>query len=123
MAFHNEGPTCAGCNSKLELVHPKMQAWFHDMKKRFIGMHISHGFRNKEEQNELFAKGLSKLTFPKSKHNHVENGRGCSKALDVFLIDEDGTARFTKQFGVKLQQINEEERLGLRWGGVVQVPK
>lgn len=71
------------------------------------------GHRNKQEQNDAFERGASKLRWPQSKHNRVP-----SMAVDVapFPIDWDNLDRFRELAAVILDEAN---KLGikLRWGG------
>lgn len=71
------------------------------------------GHRNKQEQNDAFERGASKLRWPQSKHNRVP-----SMAVDVapFPIDWDNLDRFRELAAVIMDEAN---KLGikLRWGG------
>lgn len=114
---HEHGPECLRCNELLQDAHPELVAWFKRAKARYVNVHISCSFRNSTEQNKAFAEGKSQLRWPKSKHNNTENGRPCSLALDLFLIDEDGLARFPPLFYAKLNADNERDREPIEWGG------
>jgi len=77
------------------------------------------GFRGEAEQNEAYALGMSKLKWPRSKHNISP-----SMAVDVvpFPIDWHDERRF-RELGAVVKQhwerIPVEDRLGysLSWGG------
>lgn len=71
------------------------------------------GHRTKEEQQDAFERGASKLQWPRSKHNKKP-----SLAVDVapFPIDWDNLERFRELAAVIM---DEASKLGikLRWGG------
>ena len=48
--------------------HPDLQKIAHEAIKEFDFV-VIEGYRGEKEQNEAFAKGFSKLRYPKSKHN------------------------------------------------------
>ena len=71
------------------------------------------GHRTKEEQDEAFRTGKSKLKFPHSKHNEEP-----SMAVDVAPcpIDWKNTKRFY-HFAGYVQGIAEKLGIPIRWGG------
>lgn len=117
MKVHVEGPECSGCIEKLKSAHPFMRGWFTRAKARHINLHVSCAFRNMEDQNRAYKDGTSKLSWPNSPHNNTKDGNPCSLALDVFLINEDGEARFPPLFYAKLNEENQAAREPIRWGG------
>lgn len=64
---------------------------------KIIDHSILCGHRSRDEQDDYFHRGLSKLEFPQSKHNALP-----SLAIDVapYPIDWNDTARFTHLIGV-----------------------
>jgi len=118
MRLHHElGESCPLCEAKLKGAHPFMRDWFHAVKRRYANVHISWAYRSDEDQAEMVASGKSQAAPGKSPHNHRENGQPCSLALDLFLLDEDGVARFPVPFYEKLYgecRLNTEP---IRWGG------
>jgi peptidoglycan L-alanyl-D-glutamate endopeptidase CwlK len=76
--------------SKLETCHEDLQRLFKEVVKH-IDCTILQGTRGEEEQNEYFAKGLSKVKYPNSKHNSLP-----SMAVDVapYPIDWNDKERF-----------------------------
>jgi peptidoglycan L-alanyl-D-glutamate endopeptidase CwlK len=76
--------------SKLTTCHQDLQVLFHEVVKSF-DCKVLEGYRNKEQQEEAYAFGHSKLHWPNGKHNHQP-----SIAVDVvpFPIDWDNTKRF-----------------------------
>lgn len=71
------------------------------------------GYRGKEEQDEAYNKGASKLKFPKSMHNTSP-----SKAVDLapYPIDWNNHERF-KQLAKRFKQIAEHKNIKVVWGG------
>lgn len=105
---------------KIEDLCPEMQTKALEFKEACadvgIDVLIYCTWRGEEEQNKAFAEGKSKLKFPKSKHNAVdEEGKPASRAFDAvptkgnILLWSD-SAKFAK-----MGEIAEE--LGLEWGG------
>lgn len=114
---HESGPECPNCKEKLKQAHPDIAAWFRRVKARYVNVHISDSFRNMAAQNKAYETGHSRLRWPKSKHNHMEQALPCALALDLFLIDEDGLARFPPLFYARLNADNERDREPIEWGG------
>jgi peptidoglycan L-alanyl-D-glutamate endopeptidase CwlK len=77
---------------------------------------ITCGHRGKEDQDEAFAKGNSKLKFPNSKHNTtparafdfapIENGKIPWDNIDLF-----------KQLGEHFKKVADEMNIKVSWGG------
>lgn len=109
---HDDSENCGLCFAKLREAHPYLVSWFWRKKKQHPNMHVSWAYRNAEDQNEAFAEGKSKLKYPQSCHNKQP-----AQALDIFLIDNDGMARFPVKFYTLLNAENEAESLPLQWGG------
>lgn len=74
---------------------------------------ILEGERGKEAQDEACAKGLSKLEWPKSKHN-----KSPSLAIDAapYPIDWKDISRFCYFAGI-VMAIGAKHGVTLRWGG------
>jgi len=49
----------------------------------FISLMVVWGFRDEEEQDRAKAEGHSSLSWPDSKHNHMEDGLPQSLAVDL----------------------------------------
>ncbi len=116
MKVHQDGPVCDGCNKKGERVHPVLWAWFLRKKQKYINLHCCDGFRGPAEQAQAVANKASEKPWPTSNHNRLvptgpgkryqidlypnpaSNLRPESGAIDIFLIDEDGVARFPMPF-------------------------
>lgn len=65
--------------SALATVNPLLASLF-TKALPYIDHGIIEGYRNKERQNELFASGLSHLTYPNGKHN-----KNPSDAVDAYI--------------------------------------
>lgn len=75
------------------------------------------GARSKEEQQRKYAKGLSQVQWPNSKHNVTEN-KTKSRAFDLapYPIDWQDEERFYILAGVILT-IARQRGVDIRWGG------
>jgi peptidoglycan LD-endopeptidase CwlK len=71
------------------------------------------GHRTKEEQNDAFERGASKLRWPQSKHNKTP-----SLAVDIapFPIDWGDLQRFRELAAIILDEA-AKLNIKLRWGG------
>lgn len=114
---HTKDPICPSCEAKLRDVNNLLVNWFNWVKVNHPTVHVSWGYRDKMSQDEAFASGASKLEWPHSKHNHM-NESNEPDALAVDLFEQvDGKAIFNP---IKMAQINDESLLAsykLRWGG------
>jgi len=119
MTLHHEaGPKCPLCDWKLTSAHLDLAQWFWRVKAKYNNAHVSWAYRNAEEQAQAFEAGRSRVLWPNSKHNHTdEKGNPCSLALDLFLLDEDGVARFTKPWYSKVNSDNLANKEPIEWGG------
>jgi len=81
---------------------------------------IISGKRDKAEQDELFARGLSKTPWPKSKHNFGRGGvmNAPCLAVDIapYPIDWNDTYAFCYLAGM-IKQAAHEMGVRVRWGG------
>ena len=71
------------------------------------------GHRSREDQEDAFRLGRSKVRWPLSRHNHMP-----SLAVDIapFPIDWQDTARFARLAGY-IERIAHEQGVRIRWGG------
>ena len=77
------------------------------------------GLRGKEEQDELLRRGLSKLSWPNSKHNVRNDGSlQLSRAVDVapYPIDWNNREHFVHFAGFVRGRASALD-IRLRWGG------
>ncbi len=63
--------------AQLETCHPDLQKVLNEAIK-FTDFVVVEGYRGKDAQNKAYAKGLSKLPYPKGNHNAVP-----SRAADI----------------------------------------
>lgn len=108
--------THAASRVKLETCHPDLQRVVYAASDR-MPLIVMCGHRGKNEQNEAFLSGKSKLTWPHSKHNQVP-----SLACDLAPLDDRGMLDWNRldlfrELGAVMQQ--EAKRLGIEitWGG------
>jgi hypothetical protein len=116
MKHTNEG-ICPSCEDKLKDGHPDIVYWFHRIKEHFPTAHCAWVFRSKEEQDRMVAEKASKLTFPNSKHNFTQDGKPCSKAMDLFSLGDHGEANFRLQYYVQIANWLEDVNAPITWGG------
>lgn len=113
----NKEPFCPSCEEKLKQADVKLREWFDDMREHFPTMHISCSYRGEKEQNEAVAQGKSKAVYPKSAHNKInEKGEPQAKALDIFELTAENTAKFDLEFYLKLWRASKF-KYPLIWGG------
>lgn len=108
-----------GSRSKARLseCHPAFEAWADEVLRRMpFDLSITVGHRGKESQNEKFDKGLSRLRWPRSRHN-------TTPSLAIHLvpwvngkIDYEDEAKWLKMGAVGLQ-VAIDHGLKMTWGG------
>jgi hypothetical protein len=117
MLHHDHLEICPLCEEKLTQAHSYMVDWFRNLKKSTPMIHVSWSFRNREDQEAAVKKGLSKLTFPFSKHNFSKDGKPCSLALDLFVLSIENIAQFPPLQYAKINADNQAKNLPIKWGG------
>ena len=101
---------------QFETLHPDLQRLLTEAIKYF-DFSIVEGFRNKQDQNKAYTKGLSKVQWPNGKHN-----KNPSLAVDIapYPIDwsdeRKATERFVLLAGFVLC-LASQLGLNVRWGG------
>ena len=113
---HTPDPVCPLCEEKLKTADLRLVHWFLEARKEFQNLHIAWSWRSKEEQESAFQEGRTRAHFPHSKHNHMENGKPCSLALDVFQI-QNGRVVFCPSFYFKLNELSQKMGYSIIWGG------
>ncbi len=98
--------------SRLETCHPELRRLFQEVVNCF-DCSVLQGHRSKEDQDNAYHEGRSKLKFPKSKHNKKP-----SEAVDVapYPIDWNDKERFYYFAGV-VKGIAIKMDIKIRWGG------
>ena len=103
-----------GAKSKVNLgeCHEDLKRVFNKVIETY-DCSVIEGYRGKDEQDDAFHSGKSKLKYPKSKHN-----RQPSLAADVvpYPVDWLDTKQFY-HFAGFVQGLAEEMGVELRWGG------
>lgn len=115
--MHRNSQDCPRCRFKLIEAHIAMVDWFNWIKGLFPDAHVSWSFRNEKTQNLMVKTGKSRLAWPNSKHNFSQDGQPCSKALDLFRLDDVGVAKFEKPWFEKIYRVSVENNFPIRWGG------
>ena len=115
MNHHSNNSECLLCNEKLTTADPKIAEWFLQIKKEFPDVHISWAYRNKGDQDKMFAEGKSRTRYPHSKHNLEVDGRPCSQALDLFKLKE-GKALFPHKFYSTIYDYSKKMGYSINWG-------
>lgn len=109
---------CGHCEQDLKKAHPVLVQWFYWVKALHLDAHICWAFRDREDQDMAFEKGLSKLKWPESKHNALDtDGNPCSRALDVFQIKSDGKAYFDVDWCAVVNEETKKQNFPIKWGG------
>ncbi len=117
MRVHTDGPVCAGCEKKLMQADPRIAKWFRERVKPLKpDCHISWSFRGKEDQEEAVREGKSEKPWPSSAHNAIQNGKPCSRALDLFQ-SVDGKALFPMRYFREICDDADAAGVPIRWGG------
>jgi hypothetical protein len=118
---HQHGSGCPKCEEMFQEGHPRLKEWFETVvKKHFPEAHASCVWRGKEDQDRDFAEGKSKLRWPKSHHNRLdENGKPQSKAVDLFWLSSDGKqALFPLDWYKEIfATAVDYSAIPIRWGG------
>lgn len=114
---HTSDSICPSCEQKLLTAHPVLVSWFHRIKTKYPNVHVAWAYRNAAEQEAEYIAKRTRLIYPHSRHNAVRDGKPCSQALDIFQIDEDGTARFSRPFYAKVANDSWENHDPIIWGG------
>ncbi len=93
------------CDHRLQIVMKRAIARF--------DFTVLCGHRSKQEQNDAYERGASKLQWPNSKHNKTP-----SLAVDVapFPIDWDDLGRFREMARIIMEEA-DKAGIKLRWGG------
>lgn len=94
----------------------RLQGLFDEILENYADVSLIEGYRGKQRQNEYFAKGVTKVQYPDSKHNTFP-----SKAVDFqpYPYPEDDRelwASFAYVAGVA-KVLAQARGFEIRWGG------
>lgn len=118
VAHHTADSACPLCEAKLLTAHPYMRDWFHRIKALTPTVHVCWAYRGKEDQEQAFRDGKSKLHYPNSPHNRINlDGKPESYALDIFQI-VGGRAVFDALFYAKVNAYNVAGNEPILWGHI-----
>ncbi len=108
------GPYKFGKSSleKLATAHEDLQKVFHEVIKQY-NCSILCGHRGEAEQNEAFARGASKVKFPKSRHNSTP-----SEAVDAapWPLNWQNVAEF-KRMAEVVKDVADQLGVEIEYGG------
>lgn len=93
---------CPLCADKLKEAHPYFLKFYHDLKNDFPKSHISWTWRDRDTQNQMYNDGRSKCLWPGSSHNFMKDNKPCSRAIDLFVLSEEGIAQWPTPFFLKV---------------------
>lgn len=117
----NPASNCDGCRIKLLTCDPRIVQFTYDIQYNFTDCHVAIGYRDQADQALAYNTGKSKLKWPESLHNNMENGKPSSLAVDLFLLDVDGEALFPVSFYEQIYEYYESNKLKfndpIQWGG------
>jgi hypothetical protein len=116
---HVKNTDCPGCKKRTDTACLELQSWFWKfIKPNYPDVHVSWGYRGKEDQEKEFAEGATRAHYPKSPHNRTnpKNGQPESYALDLFQ-QINGKYVSDPVFFAKLDDISRKEGYCLIWGG------
>lgn len=107
-----------GSNSTRVLVtlDPRLQEWVTRVRDEVTDISLLAGYRSEEVQNQLYDSGMSKLRYPRSKHNTYPS-------LAVDLQPYPRPSKETKLWGAlgyiagRGEWIANDMGIVLRWGG------
>lgn len=117
MSVHQDGETCPGCELKLDEAHPYLAQWFREkVKPKYPNAHVAWSYRGEADQNAAVSEGRSEQPYPQSAHNHTENGKPCSYALDLFE-QVQGKGLWSPGFYSSVNADIDKEGLPIFWGG------
>lgn len=111
-------PICDGCETFLLNLSPVMRSFSAWIFKTYTDIHICQGFRSEADQHADFLSGKSRLDYPRSAHNNIANGEPSSEAIDVFILNPDGTASWPLERFKELHLDALEAKQPVYWGGL-----
>lgn len=112
MSHHTHEQECPACEEKLEKAHPALAVWFHKQKAKNPKLHVSWSYRDKDNQEEAYSEGRTKLHYPNSKHNKLP-----AEALDLFELNEQSIAIWNPMTFADIAAQSEKDGDPIMWGG------
>jgi peptidoglycan L-alanyl-D-glutamate endopeptidase CwlK len=106
---HTNDGDCQRCKEFLKDAHSDLAIWFRDEQINDATLHVSESFRNKVDQEEDFAKGVSRAHFGQSAHNYRP-----AMGLDCFYLDAHGVAAWPIE---KFKAMAARAPDWIEWGG------
>ncbi len=109
---------CESCEVKLLQVVGPLVDWYRWLKWLHPTVHIAWGFRDRTSQNVAYNTGKSRLAWPDSRHNALnERGVPCAEALDIFELSPKGEALFPIDLYQKIYEESLAQNMPIEWGG------
>lgn len=105
---------------RLNTIHPILrQILINVLNFGIMDISILYGARGKEDQNNLFEKGLSKLKWPESKHNIKDHWDKASAVDAAPFINGKASYNYNHCCYLAGLVMGEAKRMGVhvRWGG------
>lgn len=115
--IHRPGASCQGCDARMREGHPVLKQLWESVKKQFPSAHMSWVWRNKAQQLHFMRQDHSKLLWPNSQHNKLCNGEPCSRAFDLFSLNDRGAAMWDPGYMRDVWKWVQHTKLPVRWGG------
>lgn len=117
----NPAVECLSCKDKFLECDDRIISFVYITQHKFTDCHVSIGYRDEIDQELAFQTGKSSFEYPDSKHNNLFEGRPCSSAVDLFLLDLDGKALFPKTYYAQIYEYFVANRnlfpANYAWGG------
>jgi peptidoglycan L-alanyl-D-glutamate endopeptidase CwlK len=117
----NPAVNCPTCSEKFQTCDARIIDFVLRVQHVFTDCHVAVAYRDQADQELAFQQGKSKLNYPDSLHNHTVSSKPSSLAVDLFLLDLDGTALFPityyNQIWDYFQAHREEFFHPIEWGG------
>lgn len=118
---HTDDAICPLCEAKLLTAHKLLGTFFRAAKVRWPDIHVAWAFRSSEEQQEVYNKGKSNAMPGESLHNAIDSKKKpCSRAVDIFVIDADGIARWPEGRFAQMHAWKDTEFKHVMRLGVIQ---
>ena len=103
--------------SRLNSCHKDIQTLMKEvMTRQIMDFSILQGYRNKEDQNEAYKRGTSKLRWPHSRHNHSPSLAVDIAAYPISNFNDDNTNR-TIALAWHVKKIAKKLDIPIYWGG------
>ena len=114
---HTHDEICVLCQHKKLQAHPILASIYDRVKAKFPDTHIAWTFRDKYYQDLAYRDGRSRVRWPDSKHNAMENGLPRARAIDLFRLRPDLVAAWEISFYRDIWEFIKSSGVPIMWGG------